>query len=43
MQYPQSLDDQQSVDIDNEISEASLIVIDNLIRKCSIEARSSIG
>lgn len=33
------MEDDQSIDIDNEISEASLIAIESLVRKCSGEAR----
>ena len=37
--FPAELEDNESVDIDNEICEACLIAIDSLIRKCSGEAR----
>jgi len=40
--YPSSLDEDQSKDLENEISEAALIAIENLIRKCSNEAKQSI-
>ena len=36
------MEDNESVDIDNEICEACLIAIDSLIRKCSGEARQQI-
>jgi cullin-associated NEDD8-dissociated protein 1 len=42
-QYPARLDNDQSNDIDNEISEAALIAIENLIRKCASEAKQSIN
>lgn len=42
MTYTVDLDDDQSKDIDNEIVEACLISIENLVRKCSNEARGSI-
>mgnify|MGYP001018963282 CR=1 FL=1 len=41
-QYPSMLNQEMSNDIDNEISEAALIAIENLIRKCSNEAKQSI-
>lgn len=40
--FPAELEDNESVDIDNEICEACLIAIDSLIRKCSGEARQQI-
>jgi hypothetical protein len=37
------LEEDQSVDIDNEISEAALIAIESLVRKCSSDARNSLA
>ena len=42
-EYACRLDENNSNDIDNEISEAALIAIENLVRKCSSEAKNSIG
>jgi len=41
--YPAVLEDEQSVDIDNEISEACLIAIENMVRKCPNEAKPSLN
>lgn len=41
--FPALLEEEQSIDIDNEISEAALIAIESLVRKCSSEARTSLG
>jgi len=35
---PNNLNDDQSTDIDNEISETSLIAIENLVLKCQNDA-----
>jgi cullin-associated NEDD8-dissociated protein 1 len=40
--FPGLLEEDQSVDIDNEITEASLIAISNLVKKCPLEAKSQI-
>jgi hypothetical protein len=37
--HAMALDDEQSKDLENEISEAALSSIENLIRKCSTEAK----
>ena len=41
--FASRLNDEQSYDIDNEIAEASLITIENLIRKCPNEAKIKIS
>jgi len=41
--FPALLEEDQSVDIDNEIGEASLIAIGNLVRKCPHEAKSHVS
>lgn len=38
--FPSLLDEDQSVDLDNEISEECLIAISYLVRKCPGEAKS---
>ena len=41
--YPATLEDEQSIDIDNEISEACLIAIESMVRKCPNEAKPTLN
>ena len=41
--YPVQLSDEESVEIDNEITEASLTTIENLVRRCPIQAKDSVS
>lgn len=41
--YPATLEEEQSVDLDNEISEACLIAIESMVRKCPNEAKPTLN
>lgn len=40
--YPVRLEEQESIEIDNEIAEASLTAIENLVRRCPLQAKDSV-
>lgn len=40
--YPVRLEEQESIEIDNEIAEASLSSIENLVRRCPLQAKDSV-